>query len=198
MKDISGIVASVNERMDTLEKMRERSIASSRAIIRLTKRAIHSVHLNEDHTRALNEAAAEYNAMIKIICNEPEILLSGPVGDAMMELSEACILSSIVLGKDIPSYSSLNVSPQSWVMGLADALGEMRRILLAHLMRNELDDAKRMFNDMETVCDAVMSFDTPDAILPIRRKQDAARPLMERTRTDIANALIMNGAALKN
>jgi translin len=191
MKDISGIISSVNERMDRLEKMRERSIASSRSIIRMTKKAIHSIHLNEDHEKALNDAVSMYNTMICAVCEEPEILLSGPVCDAMMELSEACILSSVVSEKEIPSYTLLNVSPQAWVMGLADALGEMRRILLAHLMRNEIGDAKRMFDNMEVVCDSVMSFDTPDAILPIRRKQDVARSLMERTRTDITNALVM-------
>jgi len=192
MDNIGDIIASVNERMDVLEAMRERSIASSRAIIRLTKKAIHSIHTDEDHEDTLNNARSEYNTMICAICGEPEILLSGPVSDAMMELSEACILSSIVLGKDMPSYSSLNVSPQSWAMGLADALGEMRRLLLSCLMRNELKEAKKMFDHMEVVCDAVMSFDTPDAILPIRRKQDVARSLMERTRTDITNALLMN------
>ena len=190
--NISGIITSVNERMDRLEALRERSITSSRSVIRKTKRAIHAIHSGDEHEDILNDAAAEFDLLYRTVHSEPEIFFSGPVSDAMTELSEACILSSFVKGAEIPSYSSLNVTPQSWVMGLADCLGEMRRILLGHLMENRTDEAKDIFNKMEEVCDAVLSFDVPDAILPIRRKQDIARSIMERTRTDITNALVMN------
>jgi len=191
MDDIRSIVASVSERMDELERKREGSIAASRSIIRLTKRAIHSIHTGDEHERLLNDAVSEYRSLLTEIRTEPEILFSGPVSDAMMELAEACILSSIVLGKEVPSYDPLGITPQSWAMGLADCLGEMRRMLLARLMCNDLDLAKSIFDRMESVCDQVLSFDVPDAILPIRRKQDIARSVMERTRTDIANAMIM-------
>ena len=197
MKDISGIIASVNERMDALENLRERSVAVSRSVIRMTKKAIHAIHTDNDHKEPLNDAVSQFNALYVSVCNEPEILFSGPVSDAMAELSEACILSSVVLGKDVPSYTSLNVTPQSWTMGLADCLGELRRILLTRLTEGRIDDAKDVFKDMEIICDSVLSFDVPDAILPIRRKQDVARSVMERTRTDITNALLMSGAKLK-
>ena len=195
--DLDDIVASVNERMEILEKERERSISASRSIIRMTKRAIHAIHEQKEHERFLGDAVSEFDSLYGSICNEPEILFSGPVSDAMMELSEACILSSIVLKKDIPSYSSLNVTPQSWILGLADCLGEMRRLLLTGLMNGRTEEAKIMFGMMDVICEAVMSFDVPDAILPLRRKQDVARSLMERTRADITNAVLLNSARLK-
>jgi len=197
MRELPQIVESVNERMDILETMRERSIASSRSVIRKTKRAIHDIHSRKDHTDALNSAVSEFNELYRYIGDEQEILFSGPVSDAMMELAESCILSSIVLGKELPSYSSLNVTPQAWVLGLADSLGELRRILLDDLMNGRREDAKDTFKIMEDVCEAVMSFDVPDAILPVRRKQDIARSVMERTRTDLTNALLMSNAKLK-
>jgi translin len=197
MKDISDIVNGVTERMDLLERLREKAIASSRAIIRMTKKAIHAIHVNERHEDLLNDAVKEFSSLYESIKDEPQVLFSGPVEDAMMELSEACILSSIVLGKNVPSYTTLNITPQSWAMGLADCLGELRRILLAHLMSDDIAKAKDIFDKMEEVCDAILSFDVPDAILPIRRKQDVARSVMERTRTDIMNAMMMSNAKLK-
>jgi len=191
MNELANIVASVNERMDILEKIRETSISVSRSVIRLTKRAIHAIHCNEEHECILDDAITEFNGLLEAVNNEPEILFSGPVADAMMELSEACILSSLVLGKEVPSYSSLNVTPQSWTMGLADCLGELRRILLTCLMDNKTKEAKDVFDKMEVVCDLVLSFDVPDAVLPIRRKQDVARSVMERTRSDLTNAIVM-------
>jgi translin len=191
MNELANIIASVNERMDVLEKSRETSISVSRSVIRLTKRAIHAIHCGEEHESVLDNAIAEFDGLLAALNNEPEILFSGPVADAMMELSEACILSSLVLGKEVPSYSSLNVTPQSWTMGLADCLGELRRILLTHLMDNKMSEAKGIFDKMEVVCDLVLSFDVPDAVLPIRRKQDVVRSVMERTRSDLTNATVM-------
>jgi len=191
MKGLTDIVASVNERMDSLEALRERSLAASRSIIRGTKKAIHAIHSREDHETVLKDTVSGFNELYASICDEPEILFSGPVCDAMMELAEACVLSSVVLKKDVPSFTSLNITPQAWVLGLADCLGEMRRILLDRLMNDDIDGAREMFAEMEIVHEAVMSFDVPDAILPIRRKQDVARSVMERTRTDTANAVIM-------
>jgi translin len=197
MRNLSDTVTDANERMDSLEALRESSIAASRMIIRITKKAIHAIHSRNDHADLMDDAVAKYNGLYALVRNEPEILYSGPVGDAMMELAEVCILSSVVEKRDVPSYRSLNVTPQAWVLGLADCLGEMRRIVLDRLMNGNIDGAKDMFNDMEDACDSIMSFDVPDAILPVRRKQDVARSVMERTRTDVANALLMNNAKLK-
>jgi len=197
MRNLSETVAEANECMDLLESLRESSIAASRVVIRATKRAIHAIHSHEEHDDLLDGAIAEYDKLYASVCDEPEILFSGPVTDAMMELAEACILSSIIRKRDVPSFSALNITPQAWVLGLADCLGEMRRILLDRLMNGDVNEAKDIFEDMEKVCDHVMSFDVPDAILPVRRKQDIARGVMERTRTDIANALIMKRSNLK-
>ncbi|MDR0198536.1 MAG: RNA-binding protein [Methanomassiliicoccaceae archaeon] len=197
MKNLSNVVGSANERMDVLEALRESSIAASRIIIRMTKKAIHAIHSHEAYEEILDNAVAGYKRLYASLSKEPEILFSGPVGDAMMELAEAVILDAVVRKDKIPSYSSLKITPQAWVLGLADCLGEMRRILLDRLMNGDIGGAKDMFGDMEEVCEAVMSFDVPDAILPIRRKQDVARSVMERTRTDITNALLMNDAKLK-
>jgi translin len=188
--NLSEITASVNERLDVLEDLREKSIAVSRSVIRKTKRVIHSIHSGTEHQDMLSDALGEFGPL-RDMRNEPEIFFSGPVSDAMTELAEACILSSLVRGAELPLYSDIDITPQSWALGLADCLGEMRRLLLTYLMDSRMSEAKDMFNKMEDVCEAVLSFDVPDALLPIRRKQDVARSVMERTHTDITNALMM-------
>ena len=54
-----------------------------------------------------------------------------------------------------------------------------------------MDDARVLFERMEAVGDNVLGFDVPDAIAPIRRKQDVARSIIEKTRSDITNAVIL-------
>ena len=73
-------------------------------------------------------------------------------------------------------------------MGMADTIGELRRIVLTHLMESDADTAKELFSVMEIMCEGLMMFDVPDAILPIRRKQDVARGVVEKTRSDLLNA----------
>jgi translin len=48
---------------------------------------------------------------------------------------------------------------------------------------------------MEDMFLVIMRFDYPDALIPIRRKQDVARSLVEKTRGDIAVAV--NAARLQ-
>ena len=58
-------------------------------------------------------------------------------------------------------------------------------------MNGDIDEAMRIFDRMDELADALMVFDIKDSVAPIRRKQDIARGIMDRSRTDIATAKIM-------
>ena len=64
-------------------------------------------------------------------------------------------------------------------------------MVLAYLIDGKVDDARVLFERMEAVGDNVLGFDVPDAIAPIRRKQDVARSIIEKTRSDITNAVML-------
>jgi translin len=196
MNGLSETAARASKRMDELEKSRELSISLSRALIRKTKRMIHAVHEGEDHTALRNELSVDMSSMLAQLKDEPELLYSGPVDDAMMEYSEACLLASVVDGIAMPSFEELGITPGSWMMGLADCVGELRRLVLSCLMRGDIDNAKIYFEAMDEMSNEVMMFDVPDAVLPIRHKQDSTRGIMEKTRSDMTGAVMMDG--LKN
>jgi len=182
MRDLKETIEEVNISLSVLEKERENAIRDSREIIRLTKRAIHSIHIGEIDRNCLNELDRRMTS----VTSSKDLFQ-----DAMAEYSEALILFAMIEGKDIPTFRELNVTPQAWVLGLADCLGEMRRLALTYLMNSNIDPAISLFTKMEAIFDALMTFDVPDAIVPIRRKQDIARGIMDRTRTDITTAMIM-------
>lgn len=192
MKKLSENIDAVNKRMSAIEAKRESALAMSRIIIRKTKNMIHAIHTDEEFMSIQGELKALIRDMITKLKDEPSVLYSAAVEDACMEYSEALILSSIVRKKDIPSFTTLKISPQSWMMGLADVIGELRRLVLTALMNGDMDKATYYFESMEEVGNEVMGFDIPDAIVPIRRKQDVARGVLERTRSDMANAKIMS------
>ena len=191
MKGPSDAVREAAERFAVLEKKRNIALESSRSITRKTKNMIHAIHVGDNCTGIANDIRSDVDRMISELKDEPSILNLALVQDALGEYAEAFIFSSVVKGEGVPSFDSLGISPQAWVMGLADSIGEMRRMILAYLIDGRIDDARRLFEDMDSIGDDVLGFDVPDAIVPLRRKQDVARSVIEKTRSDITNAVML-------
>ena len=191
MKGLLETVESVNKKMSELEAEREIALSMSRSIIRKTKNMIHAIHTGGEFMTIQGALKEEMKSLQTKLKNAPYALYSNAVEDCMSEFAEAMILSAIVRKKDIPSFETLKISPQSWAMGLSDVVGELRRLVLTSLMSGDMKKAQYYFQNMEEIGNEVMSFDIPDAIAPIRRKQDIARGVLERTRSDMTTAVIM-------
>lgn len=189
MEGLKETVSAANEKLSDIEKKRELSISLSRAIIRKTKTVIHGIHVNQYDEKMMVSLKNDMDSLIESF-KDDETLHSGPVKDAMMEYSEACIFAAVYEGKKIPSYEDLKITAQTWVLGLADSVGELRRLVLAMLVAGNMEKAKEYFEAMDEISNEVLMFDVPDAISPIRKKQDAIRGIVEKTRSDYANALI--------
>lgn len=192
MSELSEIISAANIRMAAIESSRDEAIAMSRIVIRKTKNVIHAIHTGADYMKTQGELKQDVRMMLSKVKNEPEVLYSGIVGDACAEYAEAMIVSAIVKKKPLPSFDTLKITPGSWMLGLADSVGELRRLVLTNLMNDNLQKAEYYFKNMEEISGEVMKFDIPDAIIPIRRKQDVARGVMEKTRSDIANAIMLS------
>lgn len=184
-------IRAATEALGRIESDRELAVTRSRITIRLSKRAIHAIHVGDDPAPLLEQLE---NALDELLsADTPEVLLSATLQDAMMEYAEAKILASIVSGDRIPSAADLGISASSWVLGLGDCIGELRRIVTASLMDGDMDRARRFFSVMEEVSGEFMLLDVPDAIAPVRRKQDIVRGIMDRTRSDMTMAAVMSG-----
>lgn len=184
-------VRTATEALGRIESDRELAVARSRRTIRLSKRVIHAIHIGNDPAPLLGQLEDSLNELLS--AETPEVLLSATLQDAMMEYAEAMILTSIVSGGRVPSTADLGISASSWVLGLGDCVGELRRIVTASLMEGDMDRARRFFSVMEEISGEFMLLDVPDAIAPVRRKQDIVRGIMDRTRSDMTTAAVMSG-----
>ena len=191
MKGSSDVVTEAADILAGLEKKRSTALDSSRVIVRKTKSMIHAIHVGEDYTQIAESLGNDVKALLSAIDGEPSILYSGVVQDTLSEYAEAMIFASVIKDEDIPSFKTLGISPQSWVMGLADNIGEIRRMILTYLADGDLPKARSLFERMDAIGDDVLGFDVPDAIVPIRRKQDIARGVIEKTRSDLTNAIVL-------
>lgn len=188
MNGLKSTMDAVASELAASEKRKELALSESRKIIRLSKNMIHAIHVGQPCDAERTEMESRMGSLIDGVSSD--MLVSGPVADAMMEFSEAELLADAVGGSDLRSFTELGITPQSWIMGLADVVGELRRVIVTRLMDSDMDGARSLFSSMEEICEELLLFDVPDAVLPIRRKQDVARSIVEKTRSDLLNAII--------
>ena len=186
MKGLKDDVKEVSEALAEAEKKRELALAESRKIIRLSKNAIHAIHVGSDPSEIMKEMEENLDAMVSKLSED--MLLSGPAADAMMEFAEAELLYDVTEDARLRSPEELNITPQAWIMGLADTVGEIRRVIVGSLMDGDRKRAKVLFAAMEDIAEELLMFDVPDAVIPLRRKQDIVRGIVEKTRSDMLNA----------
>jgi translin len=189
MRDLEQIADSIQVKLDEKDTVREIAIKSARAIIRLSGHSIRGMHKGHDISTLISEAMEEEERLRSLLQEHQEIWNSGIVQDALQELAEAAIVLSIVRGEDVPTPEELDLPPTTYLMGFADAIGELRRFSLEALRQGRTEDAEAQLDLMEDMFLVIMRFDYPDAIVSIRRKQDVARSILEKTRGDVAVAV---------
>lgn len=192
LEGIEDTAEEIRQELDRLHEAREGGFAQSRDIIRTSSIAIKSVHRGEyDKAReALDDARTLVEKMHGAFENAPELSYGGFVADSEKEYAEAAVTLAAVTGEDVPTHTDLNIPGAAWLNGLAEVVGEFRRHVLDMIRTDDLERAETFLAAMEDIYQVIMSFDYPDAIaLGLRRRSDAARGMVERTRGDLTNAL---------
>jgi len=189
MDGLSDIASDIESRLNEKEEVREVAIKSSRNIVRLCGMAVRSMHLGNDPESDMNNAMEELHKLIGITRDFPDILYSGIVESAMQEYVEVKVLYSYTRGQELPSHKTLGVTPEAYILGIGDVIGEIRRLALDNIRRGTVDDAAKHLEHMEMLYDFLMNFNYPSSLVGVRRKQDVARGILEKTRGDVTNAI---------
>ena len=109
------------------------------------------------------------------------------------EFVEAQSFLAIVENKEIPSLKSLKVSEESYILGLLDCIGELKRFVLDNIRNGHLEKADEIFNVMENLYQILYPFAMYDKIVrEARRKLDVNRVLVEETRAVITEEIRRN------
>jgi translin len=99
------------------------------------------------------------------------------------EFVEAASLIAIIEKKEIPSEKELGVMPESYVLGLMDCIGELKRMIFDKIRIGDIDDATRIFEVMENLYLNLYPFSMYDKVVKeARRKIDVDRILIDDVR----------------
>ncbi len=189
---IAAIGETVIGRLEGVNAARERALAETRQIVRLSANAVRAVHRNEFETAKslLDQARQMQDALAQDLADYPNIYWSGYVQDAQKEYAEACITLGVIGRLGIPEPHDLNVEDAVYLNGMGEAAGELRRYALDSIRRGDFERASEMLAVMDEIYGVLVSVDFPDAVTGgLRRTTDLVRGVLERTRGDLTLAL---------
>jgi len=188
MKNLEKIVSKIEAELDEKDEVREVALKSSRAVIRISGSILRGLHRKEDVSEQFKELKDEVSRLSGLLTDHPDIAAAGYVETAYQEFAEVGIMISLLEKNDVPSPEELGIKNVPYLLGLADAVGELRRACLDELKSGDVGRANDLLERMEDIFGELMRFDYPEAILPIKRKQDVVRSLLEKTRGEVAVA----------
>ena len=183
---------------DTLEKIQEEILKKDeirqeiqnivRKTTRLSKQAIFLAHKDriEDAENLLKEASANLSKLDEISKTYPDLYYSGLVNSAFEEYAEANLFLKIISKGKFVGPKEIGVPSESYVLGLADVIGELRRRSLDLIRKGNVKDAEKCLEIMETIYAEIISHDDLLILISgLRRKCDIARRVIEATRGDV-------------
>jgi translin len=150
--------------------------------------AIRAIHRDErsqaeDH---LNAAQQITETIHKDLAGFPDLYYAGYTQDALKEYAEANTVFAMVYQEPLPSPEDLNLECATYLQGLAEAAGELRRRCLDILRNGHSKEAERLLSNMDDIYAVLVTMDYPDAITGgLRRLTDIVRSINERTRGDM-------------
>jgi len=192
ISSLEDLAEEISAHFEAKDRAREEALALTRSVVRRSGAAIRSVHRGEiDKARDLASQAGEALAEIMVILKgHPDLRYAGFIDGAEQEYAEARIVFSIIAEARMPAPGEVGVEMTSYLAGLGDAVGELRRHVLDLIRQGRPEEGEVHLEAMEEIYHLLISFDYPDAVTKgMRRKGDVARSLLDRTRGDLTNAI---------
>jgi translin len=169
-------------------QIREETHESMRKATSLSKQAILLIHQKrfDDAEKMVANAKEKIVSLQTQAKQYPEIIYGGMLSAAFQEYSEANIFLVLVKEERFVTPTEINVPSVDYVLGLADVIGEYRRLALDNLREGEVEKGEKCLEIMDQVFIQLLALDEAYMLVPgLRHKSDIARRIIESTRGDI-------------
>lgn len=192
LENLNRIGEKIRADMEAKNSARDTALAQSRELIRYCANAIRAIHRGEfeEAEHLLKQAQAVADTMHGGTSDYVELEHAGYTQDALKELAEAHLVYALVRDLPLPDPDDLGVGYASYLNGLGEAVGELRRYALDLVRRDEVDKSEQLLEAMNEIYSLLVTMDFPDAITRgLRRTTDVTRSILERTRGDLTMSL---------
>lgn len=192
MQKLEKIAEQIRTSFDAQMTARDQALAHARALTRACALSIRAVHRDEmDGMQAhLDEARQLASALRTGLADYPALYYAGYTQDSLKEFAEANITCALIRHEPLPAPEELDLPAHTYLNGLAESVGEMRRRCLDMLRQDNSAEAERLLGYMDDIYSILVTMYYPDAITNgLRRQTDVVRAIIERTRGDVTFSL---------
>ena len=184
LTNVQTDMEKINKKFKDVEERRNAIIKGTRDATILCSKAIVSLHSHK------KKESMEYIEKAKNLLQQFRELgkddLQKYLYIAEQEFVEALCLFSIAENSVIPGIKSLEVSDISYVMGLLDCIGEIKRMIIDKIRAEGTSNVNALFELMDKIYGTIYPLAVYDNLMPgLRKKLDVSRILIENVRAII-------------
>ena len=188
LSTLGAVMQEVKSELMANNQIREETHESMRKATSLSKQAILLIHQKRfSDAQKMVESAKEKIVSLQTQAKKyPEIIYGGMLSAALQEYSEANIFLVLVKEGRFVTPAEINVPSVDYVLGLADVIGEYRRLALDNLREGAVERGEGCLQIMDEIFIQLLALDEAYMLVPgLRHKSDIARRIIESTRGDI-------------
>jgi translin len=181
LDNVQSSLDEINNDLKDVEERREKLIKGTRDVISICSKSIVAMHHDQMEKAETNMQQAKN--MLDEFRQYSKTDLYKYVSIAEQEIVEAYGLKSVIQNSAIPSMRDLNVSGPSYITGLLDCIGEIKRMVYDRMRTGRGEDAAKLFTLMQDIYSSIYPFAVYDHLVSgMRRKLDVAKMLIEDVR----------------
>jgi len=192
MSILNQISETVHQDFITRTRVRDQVLLQSRQLTRFSAQAIRAIHRDEVDLALenLKEARQLVDSIKHDLMDFPDLYHQGYTQDAIKEYAEASLVFALLQNQDIPTPQALGLESATYMRGLSEVPGELRRRCLDILRMGYSKEAEHLLGVMDEIYAMLVTMDYPDAITySLRRNTALVRGIVERTRGDMTLSL---------
>ncbi len=183
-KNVKTSLNTISKNLSKTQDQREFLLKNTREVISICSKAIIEVHKND--IKSAKSKISKVEKLLKKYRKKTTPEIQKYLITPEQEFVEAVSLISISEKKEIPSHKKLKVMEESYVLGLLDCIGELKRMIFDKIRNNNVKEATRIFDVMQDLYDNLYGFSMYDKVVKeARRKVDVARKLVDDARSVI-------------
>jgi translin len=192
MHKLEKIAEQIRQNFEIRTSKRDVALKQARQLTRACSLSIRAVHRSEFDTMesCLTEAKSLADDIRIDLKDHPDLYYAGYTQDALKEFVEANITCALIQNQALHTPDELGVEYATYLNGLSEVVGELRRRILDILRSGYSQEAERLLSHMDDIYSVLVTMDYPDAITNgLRRQTDTVRNLVEKTRGDVTFSL---------